>query len=250
MRNGYLVLLLTLTPVAALRAENRPAGVRVSTWVREDIFAGFMAGDLGRFEKGMEKLATVLAAQADSVDGLAWRGGGKLYLAVRAHEAGDQAAFDRHYADARADFSRAAAELANQPDMRAAYFAIRGGCFTIMADRLPAAHRKEAWTEVRTNYQALRETQKAFFDKMPLHMRGEVLAGMAQAAQRVGDQPGAKAAMQELLAALPDSVYASRARKWQEQPALAERTSLVCQTCHDSGRLEPVLQKMSEAKAR
>ncbi len=234
---------------SATWAEDRPVGLRTSTWVREDIFAGFMAGDPARFEKGMEKLSAALAAQPGSVDALEWQGGGKIYRAVRAHEAGDQAAFDRHYAEARADFARAEAELANQPDLRAAYFAIRGGSFTILADRLPAGQRAQAWAEVRDNYRALRETQKAFFDKMPVHMRGEVLAGLAQAAQRLGDQPAAAAALQELLAALPDSVYANRARKWQEQPDLASRSSLVCQTCHDAGRLEPVLKKMAQDKA-
>jgi len=96
---------------------------------------------------------------------------------------------------------------------------------------------------VRTDYQALRETQKAFFEKLPLHMRGEVLAGLAQAAQRLGDAEGTTAALRELIGALPDSVYANRARKWQEQPALAERSSLAYQTCHDSGRRESTLRQ-------
>jgi len=44
-----LFLLLSIGLATAAQAEDRPAGVRISTWVREDIFAAFMGGDLTRF---------------------------------------------------------------------------------------------------------------------------------------------------------------------------------------------------------
>lgn len=228
-------------------AQERPAGMGLSTWVREEIFAGFLAGEMPQFEKGMKKLSDVLAADPASPDALAWRGGGKLLLAVRAHEAGDAAGFQKHFADAQADFAKGAAEAARQPDFLAAVHAICGGSYTVFSDRLPAGQRKFGWTQVRDSYLALRETQKAFFDKMPLHMRGEVLAGLAQASQRIGDAD-AQARLTDLIETLPGSVYATRARKWQEQPEVAARTALACQTCHDAGRLEPTLQRMAAQK--
>ncbi|MCC6537211.1 MAG: hypothetical protein IT162_06650 [Bryobacterales bacterium] len=234
--------------VTGLAAQEKPAGIRLTTWVREDIFAGFMAGDVARFERGMQKVAAALAADAGNAEALGWQGGGKLYRAVRAFEAGDRAAFDRHYAEARADFARGEAALASQPRAAIAYLATRGGSFTIMGDRFPPDLRKQAWTEVRTYYSRVREAQQEYFDKLPPHMRGEVLAGLTQAAYRLGEQDAYATALRELLTALPDSVYANRARKWQEQPETAARTSLVCQTCHDAARLDVEMKKVAEAK--
>lgn len=128
----------------ACQAQQKPAGLSVSTWVREDIFAGFLTGDMPQFEKGMVKLEDLLAANPDSPDALAWRGGGKLLLAARAHEAGDAAAFQRHYSEAQADFTKSAAEAAKHPDFLAAAHAIRGGSYAVMADRLPKANVKPA----------------------------------------------------------------------------------------------------------
>jgi hypothetical protein len=41
----------------------------------------------------------------------------------------------------------------------------------------------------------------------------------------------------EILRVLPGTPYEARARKWKDNPELAARISLACQTCHDPGRL-------------
>lgn len=237
------MFLMTMAAAAALLcAEGKPDGLTVSTWVREDIFAGFLAGELPQFEKGMEKLEAILAANPRAGDALAWRAGGRVYLAVRALEAGDRAGFDKLFAQAQADFAQAPKVAA--PDEMGAVLAVKGGTFAILADRLPAGLRREGWTAVRDNYGALREAQKAVFDRLPLHMRGEVLAGLAQAEQRLNGESGA--ALAELMKTLPESVYAKRAQRWQEKPELAAKSSLTCQTCHEAGRLAPVLARQKK----
>lgn len=228
------MMLLTMTLASMLCAEAKPEGIRVSTWVREDIFAGFMTGDMVRFGAGMAKVDAILAASPGTPDAVAWRGGGLLLQAVRAFESGQRGEFDRLYALAKGEFQRAT-EL--ETGDKAAVLAIAGGSYTVFADRVPPEYRREAWTKVRENYLGLREIQKDYFDKLPPHFRGELLAGLAQAEQRLGEQGNA---LNELIAALPDSLYASRARRWQGQPELASKTSLTCQTCHDAGKLEAV----------
>lgn len=222
--------------------QDRPAGIPLNTWVREDIFAGFLAGDMPRFEAGMAKVDRELRASPSNTDALAWRGGGKLLRAIRAHESHMPDAFTRLYSDARGDFAKAL-EIAGSQPAAGGVFAIAGGSYVVFADRFPPDLRREAWTRAQENYQALRDLQKPFFDQLPLHMRGEVLAGLAQAAQRLGDAETATRRLAELIAALPASVYATRARRWQEQPAIAAKTSLTCQTCHDDGRLEAVAKR-------
>lgn len=233
---------------ALVLAEPKPANLTVSTWVREDLFAGFMVNDLERFQNGMRKLDEIIAAAPGTPDALAWRGGGKLYLAVRAHEAGDVEKFRQLYAEARKDFDQGTASLAAGAQAPEAYYAIRGGTFTLFADRVPEALRRDAWTDARDSYRALHDKQKPYFDKLPVHMRGEVLSGLAQASQRLGE-PAERwnALVNEMITALPDSPYAARGKRWIEKPELAGRTSLVCQTCHEPGRLEAVKSRMSSA---
>lgn len=224
---------------------DRPTGIPVSTWVREDIFAGFLTGEMVRFDVGMAKLERELKANPNDSDALAWRGGGKLLRAVRAHESGSPDIFERLYSEAQADFAKAR-EVAQNPGP---VFAIVGGTYTVFADRFPSALRREAWMRAQENYRALYDQQKPYFARLPMHMRGEVLSGLAQAAQRLGDSE-ASLRLGELVAALPGSVYANRAARWQEQPSVAAKTSLTCQTCHEEGRFDAVIKKLDSGKSK
>ena len=228
-------------------SQDKPAGIPTSTWVREDIFAGFLAGDMVRFEAGMAKVERELRADPSNADALSWRGGGKLLRAVRAHESGRGEVFARLYGDAQADFAKAA-ELAGSGGAAMGVIAIVGGSYAVFADRFPADLRREAWTRAQENYLALRKLQQPFFEQLPSHMRGEVLAGLAQAAQRLGDKETADRRLGELIAALPASMYASRARRWQEEPAIADKTSITCQSCHEDGKLEAVVKRLDAKK--
>ena len=226
--------------------QDRPSGVPLNTWVREDIFAGFLAADMPRFEAGMAKVERELKANPTDSDALSWRGGGKLLLAVRAQEAGKSDEFTRLYSEARTDFAKAAEVAQGKPTMTGVY-AIVGGSYTVFADRFPAGLRREAWTASQENYLALRNLQKPYFEQIPLHMRGEILSGLAQAAQRLGDTETATQRLNEVIEKLPGSPYATRARRWQEQPATAAKTSITCQMCHEDGRLAPMMAKRPAA---
>jgi len=236
------MLLVTMTMAAAmLCAEAKPEGVTVSTWVREEIFSGWMTSDMARFEAGVAKLDAILAADPKAADAVAWRAGATMFRGVRALEAGDRAEFDRKYAETLAELKRARAMAT--PAQMTAVLAVTGGTLATFGDRMPAELRRAAWAQVREAYGELRGVQKAFFDRMPVHMRGEVLAGLAQAEQRLGESGPALA---ELIAALPDTVYGKRAKLWQEKPEVAAKTALACQTCHEAGRLEPALARMKK----
>ncbi len=214
--------------------QDRPEKLSIHTWVREDIFAGFMANDLDRFDKGIAKLDRELAANPNNAPAIAWRGGGELYRAVRAHEAGDSAEFQTRYNKANEMFTRAYA-IAPQDG---GVLAVTGGSYVLFADRLPAAMTAEAWKLTNTRYTELADSQAQVLDKLPLHLRGEVLAGVAMSAQRTGDTTRANTWLARIVKDLPGTPYEARAQKWLEKPELAAKTSLACQTCHDPGRLE------------
>jgi hypothetical protein len=216
-------------------AADRPANVTWSQWVREDIFAGFLANDTERFEQGMAKIDAGLA-ELKGGEGtktlIGWRAGGEMYLAVRAFERGDRAGFDKLYAKAVASFA-----ASKVPPLEGPTFAIEGGVYATFGERLPAELKKTAYERIEANYTALRQAQSQFFDKLSLHERGEVLSGLAQAAQRLGRAEVARQRMEEVIASLPGSPYERRAKLWLDRPELAATTSMMCLTCHDANRL-------------
>lgn len=226
---------LTLAAVGSIISADRPANVTWSQWVREDIFSGFLANDMERFGQGMAKIDAGLA-ELKGGEGtktlIGWRAGGEMYLAVRAFERGDRAEFDKLYAKALASFA-----ASKVPPFEGPTFAIEGGVYATLGERLPAEFKKTAYERIEANYMALRQAQSQFFDKLSLHERGEVLSGLAQAAQRLGRADVAKQRLEEVIASLPGSPYERRAKLWLEKPDVAATTSMMCLTCHDANRL-------------
>jgi hypothetical protein len=71
-----------------------------------------------------------------------------------------------------------------------------------------------------------------------LHLRGELLGGLAQSAQRTGRTKELAEYLDKLIAAAPETVYARTAKKWKEDPKAALDTPLTCLSCHAPGRLQ------------
>lgn len=206
----------------------------IHTLVREDIFAGFMVDDMTRFERG-EKNIELLLVQRPNQRGnlLSWKGGALLYRAVRAHENNRADEFKRYYQQALDTFAEAGKQTAGNEGVPA----VTGGSFAIFADRLPKEYRAAAWSTAYDNYLTLYKQQAGVLDRLPVHLRGEVLGGLAQAAQRTGRKEETAQYVDKILAVLGGTPYESVARKWKSNPESAAETSITCMTCHDGGRL-------------
>ena len=239
MRLAFTALFVVSFPLCI--SQEMPKNIRVSTWVREDIFAGILDGDMARHAIGVKKLDRLLAANPKAADVLSWQGGNALLFAVRAYEARNMATFDAEYARALDLFAQAAALAKQIPAYAEGIHAITGGSLTVFGDRLPPKYQREAWLSVRENYSALRELQKARFDRLPVHFRGEVMAGLAQAAQRLGETEKAVTLTQELVAAFPGTPYAVFGKRWLDKPETMAKSKIACVSCHDAGRLQAVL---------
>ena len=83
---------------------------------------------------------------------------------------------------------------------------------------------------------------------MPLHLKGELLGGMAQTAQRTGHATEAAEFVERILTSMPGTAYAAVAQKWKDEPQAAANTSLLCHSCHDAGRLEARKATLATAK--
>ena len=239
------LMVLALVAVTGVQSTEPPISdtrLTVHTLVREDIFAGFLDNNMDRFARGERNIDLLLEQRpSEKANLMAWRAGAALYRAVAAHEAGKSDEFTRQFQRARDEFAEAA-KIGNGND---GVPAITGGTLVILADRLPEQHRAAAWTQAYDAYSILWKAQGAAIDKFPVHFRGEVLAGMAQSAQRTGRAEEADQFVDRLLA-MSGTPYEKLAKEWKANPASASTTNLTCKTCHNAGRLSAKLAALTK----
>ncbi|HYP15073.1 MAG TPA: hypothetical protein VEQ63_14185 [Bryobacteraceae bacterium] len=231
-----LPLVLAATVLVADEPHALDGKLPVSTIVREDIFAGWLANDMTRLERAAKRLEQLLQERpAAKSEIFSWQGAIAGYRAARAYAAKEPADVEKQLGIAERLFEQA--REAGRSDL-VAYLAIRGGTYTLVGERLPEPVRSESWKIAYQSLSQLEQIQAPFFDKMPVHHRGEVLSGLAVAAQRLGKTEEQNKYVDKVLATLPSTPYATIAAKWKANPEIAGRTSMACQTCHDAGTLQ------------
>ena len=222
---------------AVIAAEEPPLSdtrFPVNTLVREDIFAGFIDDDMERFARGERNIESLLEQRPkERAVLLAWKGGATLYRAVRALEDDRAEEFRDKYRRALELFAEAIKLGPNDVGVAAT----TGGTYVVFADRLPEEYRRTAWSRAYDLYGMLWKRQAAVLTKLPTHMRGELLGGLAQSAQRTGRRREAVEYVDKILSLLPGTPYEPVARQWKKEPEAAVRTSIACLSCHAPGRL-------------
>ncbi len=215
----------------------------VHTLVREDIFAGILAEDMDRLARG-EKNLDILYEQRPTQrhHTLAWKASATMLRAVRAHEAKKNDEFKKYYQQAMDLFAEA--RKLNSADGGVA--SVTGGTFVLLADRLPKELQAGAWEMAYGNYKGLWSVQGASVDKLPVHMRGELLAGIAQSAQRTGRKEESAEYIEKILTYMRGTPYEAPAAKWKANPETMAATSIACKNCHESGRLAARLASLEK----
>jgi hypothetical protein len=78
------------SPAAPAASSDPPLSdtrLTVHTLLREDIFAGFLRGDMKRFARGEKSIEVLMKQRPDQkANLLAWKAGATLFRAVRANE--------------------------------------------------------------------------------------------------------------------------------------------------------------------
>lgn len=217
--------------------------ISVHTLVREDVFAGLREGDMERLARGEKRIALLLEQRpAETPALLAWKATALLYRAVRAHEAGRAEEFSGKYAQAVELLARA--KRLGPNDLGAT--ATTAGVYALLADRLPESVRGAAWSTAYESFQALWKRQARDVEKLPLHMRGELLGGLAESAQRTGRTNEVAEYLDRILAVAPGTAYAEAAERWKKDPKAETSTRLTCLGCHAGGRLSARLATLKD----
>lgn len=240
-----LLVLVVVASTAAQAPDTLLSDTRLSvhTLVREDIFAGFRNDNVERLSKAERNIEVLLKERPDQrANLLAWKAGAATFRAVRAHESGQAEEFSRRFAEALDGFA-AAGKLESGNDGVAA---ITGGTMAVFADRLPEKQRAAAWARAYDNYSLLWKQQGPGIEKLPLHHKGEVLAGLTQSAQRTGRTEEVGQYLDKMLTLLADTPYEAMARQWKADPAIAATTNLTCKNYHNPGRLSNRLEALKK----
>ncbi|MBI1761617.1 MAG: hypothetical protein HYR56_09300 [Acidobacteria bacterium] len=240
-RIGKVVLILACVTAALAQSPEPPltdTRLTIHTLVREDIFAGFLSDNMERLARGEKNVQTLLEKRPDAkYELLAWQAGATLYRAVRAYEAKRTDEFQQTYRQALDLFAQAQKYPANNGIAAGGVAAVTGGSYALFADRLPPENRAAAWAQAYDAYQLLWKVQAPSVDKLPVHIRGELLAGLTQSAQRTGHADEANQHLDRMLTLLRDTPYEPVAKQWKANPKSAASSTLACMTCHESGRL-------------
>ena len=224
---AVLGLLNVLSPWHA--AGQAPAPERFDYVVRDDLFAG-LRGDTARLERAMKVCEELLAKNPKHAEALVWHGAGLMIKAGLAFQNGDQQA-------ARALSTRGAGEMEAAVSMSPADPGVlvpRGAVLSAAARNVRDAERATAFLRTAVgDYEKAVAVQSPEFPRMSEHARGELLGGLADGWQRLGDDDRARGYLTRMAAELPGSAYAEAAKKWLDQKPLNSGPALTCVGCHE-----------------
>jgi hypothetical protein len=241
-----MLLLVVVAGATAAQSPDPPLSdsrLTVHTLLREDIFAGFLENDMTRFSRAERNIELLLSERpAERANLLAWKGSAALHRAVLAHEAGKADEYKRLFQAAQDAFAEAAPLTSGNDGVAA----ITGGSLAVFADRLPEQDRAAGWSQAYAAYSILWTQQGAIVEKLPVHHRGELLAGLTLSAQRTGRSEESAQHLERMLALLQGTAYEATAKDWKANPAVAEKTRVTCKNCHNPGRLASRLAALNQ----
>jgi hypothetical protein len=246
MRKACLSLLVAVSFLTAADELVKPDKLTIHTWVREDMFAGWISNDSAILARGVQKLDRFLADHPNDYNANSWKFLAASFGMIQARNKGDDAAYSR--------------ELAISKDLRAKIFMgdqrdpgpyiIVGSSLVRTACFAPEKDRGWMMRDGRDMLVKVIELQGEVFEKLPPHFRGEIWAQLAFANDRLGETAARDRALENMLTRLGGTPYESRARAWQKPGAIAKEKDYACMSCHDPGRLAPTLARLSAANAK
>lgn len=205
---------------------------RFDLQVRDDFFAGMM-GDTLRLDRGMKFCEQILAKKPRHAEALVWHGGGLLARASKAYSRNDSVLGDRLWKSGIEEMNKAVVFEPRNMGVKIGRAATLVGLAQSGWDPSDAQSRALLESAV-LDYEKVYVWQKAHFDRVPDHSRGELLFGLASGWSILGNDRKAREYLTLILKFCKDTPYEFEARRW-----IAQKTPVViqheCSGCHISG---------------
>lgn len=208
-------------------ASERHARERFDFLVRADFFAGF-EGDQAALERGMKTCEERLAKNPKHAEALVWHGGGLVFRAGQQFQKGD---FQRGMETWSRGLKEMDAAIAMEPENVGVL--IPRGATLLVASRFakPEAEARRLLELAVGDYEKVLQLQSGSFASLSGHARGELLFGLAEGWQRLGDQAKARAYFGRLAVEAPGSARQQQASTFLETGKLVASTAS-CVGCH------------------
>jgi tetratricopeptide (TPR) repeat protein len=217
-----IALLLAIAAAAILSAADR-----FDDAVRQDFFLGF-AGNKEAFDRAMKVCDEILAETPTHAEAKVWRGSGYLAQSGFLFQKGD-------FQNGKSLFDKAIAEMDAAVALAPSNIGVRiprAASLQSGARFMPPEVAKPLLERVREDYELTFAQQRVHFDKLGDHPRGELLIGLADVHDRLGDKEKARFYFEKLLASPPSTPHRDEAKEWLETGKLAK--PIRCIGCHAS----------------
>ncbi len=210
-----------------LHKDGRPA--RLDMQIREDFFVGF-TGDDARLTHGIKVCEQMMAKYPDFAEAMVWHGSGMVFQASKLFAKGDSKQGMTVWQKGLDEMDAAVKLEPNNISVlipRAATL-IPGARFINykpLADSL--------WTRAASDYEKTYAVQKADFDKLDAHSKGELLFGLAEVNARLGKEEKARAYLKQIQQVCKATDYVTEAQSWLDRKTLTTGLpSRNCIGCH------------------
>ena len=218
----------TLHPAPATAPAATPAPApapRFDELVRQDFFDG-MRGDPAAFARAMKLCEDTLAKNPQHAEAMVWHGAGVLVRSGQAFRAGDATTGMQEYQAGLAEMGHAVEIAPDDVGVRIP----RGAALLAMAPFVPEPEKSRILHLALGDYEATLALQQAYFGKLTLHSREQLLYGLTDGYALLGDQDKARHYYERMQKDAAGSELLARAKTRAEGGAVAGPTP--CQQCH------------------
>lgn len=194
--------------------------------VREDIFAGF-EGDEDALKRGEEKCEQALKENAKNAEAKVWLGAVRVFKAGKLFQQNKPLEAMPIWNQGQKDMDDAVALDPDNVGVRIP----RASVLLPSARNTPAMVREPILKKVREDFEYIYNKQAKHLDELGEHSRGELRMGLADTYRLLGQIEKSNEHLEALAKELPDTEYASVAKKWL---AAEPKTKLAhnCLGCH------------------
>jgi hypothetical protein len=216
-------------PVAPPASPPAAAEERFEMKVRQDFFDG-MRGDAAALERAMAVCEAALAKNPKHAEAMVWHGAGLIARSIPKFRGNDMAGGVALYQQGMAEMDRAVA-LA---PMNIAVRIPRGAVLLGMAPFVPADQQPQLYRTGIDDYEVTLAQQTAYFSKLTLHSREQLLYGLTDAYAAIGERDKARTYYQRMVSDAAGSELLARAKARADGEAVTGPTP--CEQCHAGSR--------------
>jgi hypothetical protein len=204
-----------------------PAQDRFDYKVRNYFFAGF-SGDAASLEKGMKICEESLAADPKNAEALVWHGAGLFYASGLAFQKQDMQKGGELWARGLKEMDDA---VALAPDQLGVVIP-RGAVLLTASKYVPSPEMARPLIEKGVaDFEKTYQLQSPDFDTIGTHPRGELMIGLADGYNRLGNREKAQEWFERIQKTMAGTAYEKSAMTWLETKSLTPAQS-GCLGCH------------------